>query len=316
MPTHPTQSPPPTERKRFRAGVWRLADPKITLASAAGLLLGSVFAAVDGAMHWGWWALTWLGIFCIEAAKNAAGEVFDLDTDRRVADADRSPFSGGKRVIVDGLMSARAAGWTAAVFFGLGALAGVAIVIGREPRVLGWGLAGFALAYAYNGPPFRLAYRGLGEIAVAIAYGPIIGTGTYLVQRGEISTPLLAAAVPLGGAIAAFLWVNEFPDHDADRRSGKRNLVVRLGRERAARWFAGLLAVSFLAPAALALRVGEPGLLGCLLGAPLAFRAARRLLRSPTVVRDIIPAQRDALLAFLLHAIGVSVGVGWISRLG
>jgi 1,4-dihydroxy-2-naphthoate octaprenyltransferase len=78
-------------------GVWRLADPKITLASAASLLLGASAAAADGPIAWGWLVLTVAGIFFVEVAKNVSGEVFDFDSgaDRAVAPEDRSPFSGG-----------------------------------------------------------------------------------------------------------------------------------------------------------------------------------------------------------------------------
>src|SRR6476646_9777956 len=89
------------------AGIWRLADPKISLASIASLFLGACAAARDGPLSWVWLAVTVAGIFAIEVAKNASGEVFDFDsgTDASVADEDRSPFSGGKRVMVDGLLT-------------------------------------------------------------------------------------------------------------------------------------------------------------------------------------------------------------------
>ena len=54
-------------------GIWRIADPTITLASAAAMLLGTLWSAADGPLAWGWLALTVLGIFAIEAAKNASG---------------------------------------------------------------------------------------------------------------------------------------------------------------------------------------------------------------------------------------------------
>ena len=91
----------------FWRGFWRLADPKISLASFAGMFLAACMAAADLGLAWGWLLLTVLGVFCVEVAKNASGELVDYDsgTDLAVADADRSPFSGGKRVMVDGLLS-------------------------------------------------------------------------------------------------------------------------------------------------------------------------------------------------------------------
>ena len=152
------------ERANARLGLWHLADPKISLASAASMLLGASAAAVGGPLHLGWLALTALGIFAIEVAKNASGEVFDFDSgaDPGVAPEDRSPFSGGKRVLVDGLLTRRQTIVVAAAGYAIGILIGLSIVICREPRVLWLGLGGIACAYAYHAPPARLSYRGLG----------------------------------------------------------------------------------------------------------------------------------------------------------
>jgi 1,4-dihydroxy-2-naphthoate octaprenyltransferase len=293
------------------SGVFRLADPKITLASAASLLLGAALAALDGPLSWPWLAITTAGIFAIEAAKNASGEVFDWDSgaDQAVAEADRSPFSGGKRVLVDGLMTRRQVWRTAALFYALGACAGVAIVAARAPSVLPLGIAGMALAFFYHAPPFKLAYRGLGELAVALCYGPIITAGMYLVQRGSVPARVWIAAIPLGLLIAAFLWINEFPDRRADAQAGKRTLVVRLGSARASRAFAGIVAAAVVALAALPL-VGLPWpvLLG-LAGVPLAARAALRLMRAPDATERIIPAQGWTLLSFLVLSAGMSLGL-------
>jgi len=179
----------------------------------------------------------------------------------------------------------------------------------REPAVFWPGITGVALAYFYHAPPLRLSYRGLGEAAVAIAYGPLICAGTYLVQRGTIPAGVVLAAVPLGILIAAFLWINEFPDYVADALSGKRTLVVRLGRPPAARWFAGLGIAAAVALALLPL-AGLP--ITVWLGGIAFLRylpAARLLLASPEETARIVPAQAMALQAFLLYAAGASAGL-------
>jgi 1,4-dihydroxy-2-naphthoate octaprenyltransferase len=295
----------------FWRGVWRVADPKITLASVAAMLLGAALAAHAGPVDWGWLAVTVLGIFCIEAAKNASGEIFDWDSgaDQGVADEDRSPFSGGKRVIVDGLLSRRQTALVAAVFYALGGAAGVAIVVAREPSVLWIGLVGAGLAFFYHAPPFKLAYRGLGELAVAATYGPLVTAGTYLVQRGEIDRGVWLASIPLGLAIGAFLWVNEFPDRKADAAAGKRTLVVRLGARRAAIAFGVILFAAYAFLVALPL-VGLPvGILGGMLGLPAAVAAARRLLAEPETTARIVPAQGRTLLSFVLMSAGAAAGL-------
>ncbi len=311
---HPGTAPHDRERHgNIAQGIWRVADPKITLASVASMILGAAIAAWQGPIAWGWLALTVLGVFFFEAAKNASGEIFDWDsgTDQALAENERTPFSGGKRVIVDGLMTRRQAAWMAAVFYALGIAAGLAIVALREPRVLWLGMLGAGLAFFYHAPPFKLSYRGLGETAVALAYGPVIACGTYLVQRHGVSLEVLVASLPLGVAIMAFLWINEFPDARADELAGKRTLVVRLGRPRAARAFSLLVAVTYAGLLALPL-VGLPlGIWGGFIGLPFAARAARRLMRFPETPAELVPAQGLTLLSFVLLAVGAALGM-WL----
>ncbi len=296
---------------RFWAGVWRVVDPKITLASAASLFLGTSAAARDGKLAIGWLVLTVLGIFLLEAAKNMSGEIFDWDsgTDARVAPEDRSPFSGGKRVLVDALMTRWQAAVVAFLLYAFGGAVGLAIAI-HEPRVLWLGLAGAAIAFFYHAPPFKLSYRGFGEIAVLLAYGPMILCGAYLVQRAVVPLWLLHLALPLGIMIAAFLFVNEMPDAAADAASNKRTIVVRLGKRRASRAFALLplaafgyqLALPFLAPVGYGVWLGFIGL-------PFAFAAAHRIWTRPARTADIVPAQGWTLLSFVLLALGAGVGL-------
>jgi len=214
---------------RFRQGFRRLADPKISLASFSGLFLGACMAAADHAPAWGWLALTVLGVFCVEVAKNAAGELVDFDSGT--------------------------------------------------------------------------------ELAVALAYGPLVVGGTYLVQTGRLSAPVLQASLALGVLVAAFLWINQFPDYRADRQSGKRNLVVRLGPERAANGYVVICAVGYLWLTCTALYYpGARGLLGGLAGLPLALFSCWRLLGSAGVTARLVPAQAAALGSFVLMAAGAGLG--------
>jgi 1,4-dihydroxy-2-naphthoate octaprenyltransferase len=123
----------------------------------------------------------------------------------------------------------------ASVCYAIGVGLGLCIAFSRAPAVLWIGLAGVLLAYQYNASPLKLSYRGLGEIAVALCYGPLIATRTYLVQVQTVDLKFILATIPLGLAIAAFLWINEFPDYAADKEVGKNTLVVRLWGQKAAR---------------------------------------------------------------------------------
>lgn len=298
----------------FREGVWRLADPKISLTSVAALMVGMAPAIRKGQYSWIWLAVTALALFGLEVAKNAWGDVIDYEsgTDLAVQPEDRTPFSGGKRVIVDQLLTRRQTWTVAAVFGGIGVLLGALIVLIREPNVLGLGIIGVLLAWSYHGPPLRLAYRGLGELDVALCYGPLIVLSTYLIQTHRFSWDVFWLSVPLGLLIAAFLWVNEFPDYRADRSAGKKNLVVQLGRHRASRVLPLIYAAAFGITVALPWLADVPraSWLG-LLALPLGAVACWHTWRQPEDFYRSRPVQPAALLAFMVYPIGLTVGIVW-----
>ena len=296
----------------FKDGLWRLADPKISITSAASMVIGATLAARQGEISWPWLGITALALFCFEVAKNAWGDIYDYDsgTDLAVRPEDRTDFSGGKRVLVESILS-RAQTWGIALCFGTtGIVLGLLIVFLREPAVLWLGLVAVPLAWSYHGPPLQLAYRGFGELDVGLCYGPLIATGTYMVLTHTFDPIVVYASLPLGFFIVAFLWLNEFPDFDADRGAGKNNLVVRLGKHRASRLLP-VIYLSGLGILLLAVRITDlpsGALLGLVAAIPAAM-AVRWVWRDPQTFYRHKPAQAAALIAFVLLAAGISIGV-------
>lgn len=276
----------------------------------ASIFLGTCVAAALGPLHFGWLAVTVLGIFAIEVAKNASGEIFDYDSgaDLGVTPEDRTPFSGGKRVLVDELLTRKETTIISLIGYLIGVGAGFWIVAVREPKILWIGITGVVCAYMYHAPPLRLSYRGLGELFVAICYGPLIAIGAFMVQRGHVTTDILLVSIPLGLLIGAFLWINEFPDYAADKAAGKHTLVVRLGRHRASMVFGIVVAFVFAWLAILFLFRLPPTVALGLVGLLPAMNAVRTLLRHPEQTREIMPAQAQTLLSFVLFALGTGIG--------
>ncbi len=301
-------------KAEVREGIWRLADPKISVTSAAAMLVGIAPAIRLGQFSLLWLAVTALALFCMEVAKNAWGDVIDFDsgTDLAVRPEDRTAFSGGKRVIVDGLLTKEQTWLVAAIFGGAGLFLGAVIVFLREPLALGIGVIGALLGWSYHGPPLKLAYHGLGELDVVICYGPLIVLSTYLIQTHELSWAVFWLSLPLGLFIAGFLWVNEFPDYEADLVAGKRNLVVRLGRRGASRALPWIYALAFVLILVMPWVAGVPraSWLG-LLALPFAAYACWHSLRRPEDFYRSFPVQPAALLAFNAYAVGVAAGMIW-----
>src|SRR5262249_56874136 len=112
--------------------------------------------------------------------------------------------------------------------------------------ILAFALVGGAAAIFYEAPPIRWAYRGLGELMIALSYGPWMVLGSlYLHTRTLTAAALYASLVP-GFLIMALAVVNAIPDYHQDRLGGKRNLVVRLVRRRAVHLYVGLAAAGLV----------------------------------------------------------------------
>jgi 1,4-dihydroxy-2-naphthoate octaprenyltransferase len=297
---------------RIREGLWRLADPKISITSAAAMMIGAPLAARDGDIRIGWLVVTALALFCMEVAKNAWGDVIDYDsgTDLAVAPEDRTSFSGGKRVMVDELLTRRETWAIAFAFGGAGVLLGAGVVLLQAPSAIWVGAVGVVLGWSYHGPPLQLAYRGLGELDVVLCYGPLISLSTYVIQTDRYAWDVVWLSLPLGLLIMAFLWVNEFPDHDADAAHGKDNLIVALGKHRASRVLPWIYAAAFALLGVLPLATGLTGWIRLgWIAVPTAGLACMWTWRDPLAFHRHRPVQPMALLTFVLYSVGAGGGV-------
>lgn len=247
----------PFQAKRLWQGFWQLADPKIWIASTVPMLIGTGLAyGKTGTLEAEWVVLAFVSIYLIEIGKNAVNELFDYlsGVDRFVREDERTPFSGGKKTIVDGKLSLVETGLIGIVTLGAAFLLGLYAAVVKEPAIFWVGMAGGLISIAYTFPPFKLCYRGLGEAVIGITYGPLMVSGMYLLLTHAWTWDIALVGVPVGFLITNVIWINQYPDYEADRRAGKRNWVVRLGRERGiavyallyAAAFAGLIAVSII----------------------------------------------------------------------
>ncbi|MEO7296103.1 MAG: prenyltransferase [Candidatus Limnocylindria bacterium] len=197
-------------------------------ATAVPVLLGIAVAASDGAFTWWTALLTLIGGSFAHLAINVTNDIFDTLSGADDANTTPTQFSGGSRVAVYDLVSIRGLSWLAIALFGVAGAIGLSLVAITGSLMLLWiGLAGILVGVAYTAPPLKLVYRGLGEIAVAVGFGPIMLLGAYVVQTGQLAwEPLVLSLVP-GFLIALILFVNEIPDRRSDAEAGKRTLPTR-----------------------------------------------------------------------------------------
>jgi len=198
-------------------------------ATAVPVLLGIAVAASHGAFTWWTALLTLIGGSLAHLAINVTNDIFDTLSGADDANTTPTMFSGGSRVAVYDLVTIRGLAGIAIGLFGAAAAIGLVLVVVTQSMTLLWiGVAGILVGVAYTAPPLKLVYRGLGEIAVAVGFGPIMLLGAYVVQTGDLAwEPFVLSLVP-GILIALILYVNEIPDRRSDAEAGKRTLPVRL----------------------------------------------------------------------------------------
>jgi 1,4-dihydroxy-2-naphthoate octaprenyltransferase len=289
-------------------GLWRLADPKIALASLVPFVTGAALVwREEQRLSLEIAVAAFAAIFLVEVAKNAVNDLYDYRSgaDSAVLPSERSPYSGGKRVLVDGLLTERDLVLIAWIAFAMAAAIGAGVAMATRPALLLLGAAAALVSVLYVMPPVKLAYRGFGELAVFAVYGPGILLGTVLLFGGRPGFEAWCAAFVLGILIAIVLLANELPDERADRLAGKKTLVVRAGRDRAVSLIGFLFAVAFIVPVSL-VAYGEPRYFGgALLGAPLAVFTCWSLRRQR--VGPPVVAQTATLLTYVVTGAGLAL---------
>jgi len=217
---------PQTVNRLFNA-----TRPKFFPASALPVLAGSAWGLrVSGSFDFLVFVLALFATVCVHAACNVLNDVGDDSggTDRQ-NEARIYPYTGGSRFIQTGIMSSSEMARLGISLLALAAIAGFALLLLKGVMVLYFGLAGIVLGVLYSLGPVRLSALGIGESAVAVAFGIIPIAGAAWLQGAALDMSLLFFSIPISLWVAAILLINEVPDVAADAATGKRTLPVRIG---------------------------------------------------------------------------------------
>lgn len=279
--------------------------PAFLTITLAGCLLGFATAFHDGVpFKASAAAVTLLLALLAHAGVNVLNDYYDhLNGTDAVNTGRLYPYTGGSRFIQNGVLSARRTLAFGLLLFAL-VVAGGLWLIAQSGTGLFWiGSAGLFIGWAYSATPLKLNARGLGELCVVAGF-LLIPAGADYVQREGMAAVTWLASLPFALLAANILFINQFPDREADAMAGKRHWVVRLAPGQAA----GLYALIALAAAVALVAEGASGILPPLALLSLAallpsVGAARRLMQNCRQPRLLTPAIRLTLLSAHLHAI-------------
>lgn len=253
-----------------------------------------------------------VGVAAVHLAANLLNDYWDY---KKGADGGRDGYSahfGGSQAIQDGAVSAKfvwASGWCLMLFSLLLSACGSFLL--KTPVIFILVAAGALAGWAYTAGPFSLAYRGLGESALFIAFGPLLVAGGYFLQTLSVGWPILLLSLPSGLLVASVLLANEAADEKHDRRTGKFTLAVRLGGRGIVVIVALCLALACVIPAAGVYLAGFPVLFALSPAIiPLAGAAVARLRKavlkgdgydgSSRAVRRVCAAYHFMIIAVIL----------------
>ncbi len=265
------------------------ARPRTLWTAIAAVVVGSAAAAQEGSFRPLPALLALIVGLALQIASNYANDYADgvRGTDVNRVGPTRLVASGRARPSV-----VKRAAWIASI---IGATAGVALcVMTGQWVLLAVGALAVGAAWAYTATKNPYGYRGWGEVAVLVFFGPVAVLGTMVTQAGSVTWWAAVASVGVGLNAVALLMVNNVRDVEGDTVAGKRTLAVKLGEGRTRRLFA----VVVLAPVACAVIVG--------------FALPWALLATMVALPALLAAVSVLLGARGLALKPVFLGLGWI----
>ena len=284
-----------------QAVLFEAAIVPAVVGTAAGVAAGSPFNVL-------YLVLILLSLVAIQAGANLLKGYYEAQ-DRTVP-----PSSAGSWIAFDSGAAVGLAkdprtvfhvGW---VCFAVGVAAGLALVALTQSLVLlGFGVAGFLLAWSYSSPPLKLSYRGIGELSTFLAFGPIMTVGATVAfgMRGLVAS--LLGSVVLGFLAAAISFSRYFPNEVEDRAKGKRTPVTLLGSQKAT----SILVAFWWSPVCVTLLwySQDPRLVVALLPLPCLLVASAWMPGARWQKRSFSPAIALTVLAHLLAGVGLALAL-------
>jgi 1,4-dihydroxy-2-naphthoate polyprenyltransferase len=271
--------------------IWlRVVRVRFLLASIISVSIGLALASLKGypidPMNA---LLTYIGVIALHASVDLLNDYWDYRTGIDKVTR-RTKFSGGTGVLPENLLRPESVYIAGIVMLIIGAVIGVYFSIIKGVTIAL--ILAFAVitVYLYSTSIVRL---GLGEVFVAIK-GTMIVLGTYYVQSSSIDIEPIYIGVISGMLSSIVLFVNSFPDYNADKAGGRRTLVIILGLANAARLF-----ILFPALIYLLILVGVITsilpiyVIATFLALPYALTAYRVLLRTYCKSKDMSSADKS-----------------------
>lgn len=282
-------------------------------ASIIPVLVGAALAEREGFFTAPSFLLALVIVVFEHAGANLLNDYFDAEGSDLINQT-YTPFSGGSRCIQKGLLSKERCLRGSLFCYGISIITALTLSIQRGQSLILWlTLAGALLGISYSVSWIFGMGRGWGELAVGLAFGPLAALGSYLLQTNAIAWKGFLTGVPIGFLIMGVLILNQIPDFQADRDSGKRNWTVRAGGERRVVW----IYLAIITAAYLTVLTGIVGgvfpvwVLFSYGTIPLAIWIGLKSWRYQGSVTEIVPVLASNIGLHSLTGLLIGLGIWW-----
>jgi 1,4-dihydroxy-2-naphthoate octaprenyltransferase len=269
--------------------------------SLISVSIGTLLAAEDGPIFWGWYFLVCIGILCFHGAANTFNDYFDT---RYKVDQPDSPTARYRpQPILSGLLTPSQLLTEALLLSGLTVAIGLLLSFVRSMLIFWIGLIGFFACLFYTASPFKFKYKAWGEFLVFLMWGPLMFEGAYAVQRQVLSLKVFYISIPFGMLVGLVLLANNIRDIDYDSRQGIKTVGILLGTKQSLRLFAALILIVYLYMIGMVgMGVLTPWGLLVFLSLPKAIQLLRGFMKRIPEAADAITAQLNTFFGLFLIA--------------
>ncbi len=260
---------------------------------------GTLLAAENGPVHWGWFFLVCAGIVCFHATANVLNDYFDT---RYHVDQPDSPTARYRpQPILTGLFTPGQLLAEGIILNAITILIGLILAFQRSFLVFWIGFIGFLASIFYTAGPVKYKYRAWGEFFVFLMWGPLMFEGAYAVQRQVLSLKTFYLSIPFGVLVALVLLANNIRDSAYDSRQGIKTIGILLGSRHSLFVYGGLILAAYLYIVVVVLAgVLSPWGLLVFLSLPKAIHLLKTFMEKIPEAADAITAQLDTIFGLLL----------------
>jgi 1,4-dihydroxy-2-naphthoate polyprenyltransferase len=232
-----TDAPISLGRKDTAKKVFVMSRPPFHIVGILPFVLGTVLAnRLTGILNVPVFILSLIAVILVMLLTYYNGEYYDIKEDALAAKMGKNTFSGGSQVIAQNMLPRKYAKIGSYISLVITVCIGLVLQFYFKTGILtiALGAIGIFLGYFYSNPPIRWVSRGVGELFIGFAYGWLTVSTAFYIQAGYFSAAANWISIPIALSIFNVILINEFPDYSADSLAGKRNIVVRIGKEKSA----------------------------------------------------------------------------------